>query len=337
VASAGSQEDRSPDHSSTSCVEAWGHALVSVAAQRSDVVVVVNDSISSSGLATFAERFPDRLINVGIAEQNLVSVAAGLAFAGKTVFVSSAAAFLTGRALEQIKIDIAYAGANVKLVGQSPGVGYGDLGSTHHAIEDITWMTALPGMAVVAPCNPSEMASAVRWAASSPGCVYLRVPRRTYGAALCSPADFVLGQATVLRQGSDIALLATGAATGLAAEAGDALANLGVEAHVLSISTIKPLDEAAVLDAARTTGRLITIEDGLVCGFGSQVAAVTSERHPVTVRRMGLNDRFAPVGSDTFILEQMGVTVRGIQSVAMSLLGRGGTWDGSDSGEAMER
>lgn len=313
------REGHSLARRSTTCVEAWSEALLVVAAKRRDVVVVVNDSVGSSGLAKFAQRFPDQFVNVGIAEQNLVSVAAGLSTAGKTVFVSSAAAFLTGRALEQIKIDIAYAGANVKLIGQSPGVSYGELGSTHHAIEDITWMAALPRMSVIAPSNPAEMASAVMWAADWPGCAYLRVPRRTYGTTPDSPSDFAFGRATVLREGREVTLLATGATTGLAVDAGEALANLGVDARVLSVSTIKPLDSAAVLDAATTTGGLITIEDGLVSGFGSQVAALTAERHPVAMRRIGLLD-FAPIGSDEFILQHAGITAQGIQSAAMALL-----------------
>lgn len=302
-----------------SCVEAWSIALEAAAIRDQNVMVVVNDSISSAGLGAFLRRFPERVIDVGIAEQNLVSVAAGLSAAGKTVFVSSAASFLTGRALEQIKIDVAYAGANVKLIGQSPGVSYGPLGPTHHAIEDITWMSALPGVPVIAPSNPAETMSAVTWAASWPGCVYLRVPRKLYGDPATSPTAFNFGRATVLRAGRDVTLLATGATTGLAVTAAERLAIEGMDAQVLCMSTVKPLDTDQLLDAACRTAGVVTVEDGLVTGLGASVAAFLSERHPAPIRRIGFHDQFATIGSDDTILRRAGIGVSQIVAAARSL------------------
>ena len=301
------------------CIDAWGLALASAAAREQSVVVLVNDSISSAGLGTFAKRFPDRVIDVGIAEQNLVSVAAGLAMAGKTVFVSSAASFLTGRALEQIKIDVAYARTNVKLIGQSPGVSYGPLGPTHHAIEDITWMSALPGVPVVAPSNPAETMAAVSWAASWPQCVYIRIPRKLYGNPPALPTTFEFGRATVVRAGCDVTLLTTGAAAGLAVAAADILALERIEAQVICMSTVKPLDTDQLLDAATKTAGIVTVEDGIVNGLGGSVAAFLAEQRPTPIRRIGFRDQFATLGVDDAILERAGIGVNEIASAARSL------------------
>ncbi|MFG2543590.1 transketolase family protein [Streptomyces sp. NPDC048594] len=303
----------------SSCREAWSLALESVAARDDRVVVLVNDSIGSAGLGRFVRRFPDRVVDVGIAEQNLVSVAAGLALAGRTVFVSSASSFLA-RALEQIKIDVAYAQADVKLVGQSPGVGYGPLGPTHHAIEDITWMSALPGLPVIAPSNPAETAAAVAWAASRPGCAYLRIPRKLYGTPVGSPDSFTYGQATTVRAGRDVTLVSAGATVGLALAAAEDLAVEGVDARVVAMSTVRPLDSERLLDAATTTAGIVTVEDGLVTGLGGAVAAFLSERCPSPVRRIGFRDAFAGVGDDHALLEQAGIGVAGIAAAARSLL-----------------
>lgn len=308
-----------PPARAANCVQAWAAALETAAAGDPNLLVLVNDSLGSAGLEGFAERFPGRVIDVGIAEQNLVSVASGLSAAGKTVFVSSAASFLTGRALEQVKIDVAYAKANVKLVGQSPGVGYGSLGPTHHALEDLSWMSALPGLPVLAPATAEETASAVRWAAARPGCVYLRVPRRLYGTPLEDPAVFTFGRAALLRAGDDVTLVATGAATGLAVAASDRLALVGIAARVLCMSTVKPLDADRLLDAARRTAGLVTVEDALVTGLGAAVAAFLAEQHPAPVRRIGFRDRFAGFGSDAALMDRAGVTAERIAAAARSL------------------
>ncbi|MFE6184694.1 transketolase family protein [Streptomyces sp. NPDC056465] len=306
----------------SNCRDAWSLALEAAAARDDRVVVLVNDSIGSAGLEGFSRRFPERVIDVGIAEQNMVSVAAGLATTGRTVFVSSAASFLTGRALEQIKVDVAYTRANVKLIGQSPGVGYGPLGSTHHAIEDISWMSALPAVPVVAPSNPAETASAVAWAAGWAGCVYIRVPRRLYGTPSTSPETFTFGRATVAREGPDITLVATGAITGLVTEAAELLATEGIDARVLLMSTIKPLDPGPLLDATLGGAGIVTVEDGLVTGLGASVAAFLSEHLPTPMRRIGFHDAFAGTGDDHTLLERAGISVAGIAAAARSLMAR---------------
>lgn len=303
----------------STCLDGWSRALEQLAREDPSVLVVVNDSVSSSGLRGFADRHPERVINVGIAEQNLVSVAAGLAHAGKTVFASSAAAFLTGRALEQIKIDVAYARANVTLIGQSPGVGYGPLGITHHAIEDLAWMAALPGMPVIAPTTPEETRASVLWAGRRPGCAYIRVPRALYGDRLTEPSTFTFGAATVLRPGDDVTIVACGATAGLAVAAGDGLARRGVRARVLAMSTVKPLDETALLQALRDTAGIVTVEDGLVAGLGAAVAAFAAEHRPRPMRRIGFRDEFACLGTDEFALSRGGITVDDIVTAAANV------------------
>lgn len=305
----------------STCVEAWSLAIESVVARDRNVVVLVNDSVGSAGLGEFSKRFPDRLVDVGIAEQNLVSVAAGLSRAGKVAFVSSAASFLTGRALEQIKIDVVYANADVKLIGQSPGVSYGLLGPTHHAIEDISWISALPGVPVIAPSSPAETMAAVMWAASWPGPVYLRIPRQLYGTPSALPMTFSYGQATELRAGGDVALVATGATTGLAVAAAERMAEGGVEAQVIAMSTVKPLDTVRLLHAATSTAGIVTVEDGMVTGLGASVAAFLSERRPTPVRRIGFRDRFASIGEAETALDRAGVTIDAIEDAARSLCG----------------
>ena len=191
------------------CRDAWVEALLEMAETDDRIVAVVNDSVGSSKLGPFQNRFPDRLINVGIAEQNMVGVGAGLANGGKVPFVSAAACFLTARAMEQIKVDAAYSQHHIVLVGQSPGMAYGELGPTHHSIEDLGWLRTIPGLTVVVPSDPIETAQAVRWAATHDGPVFIRVSRM--GVPAVNPADyeFVPGKAVTLRDGNDITIAAT--------------------------------------------------------------------------------------------------------------------------------
>ncbi len=211
------------------CRDAFVAALDKVAERDDRVVVVVNDSIGSSKLTGFRKRWPQRTINVGIAEQNMVGVGSGLANGGKIPFVSAASCFLTARALEQIKADVAYTNANVKLVGQSPGVGYGELGPTHHSIEDMAWLRLLPNLAVIAPSDPWETARAVEAAASHDGPVFLRISRFPV-PNLPRPenAAFAIGKAETLREGGDVAIIANGVMVARALEAAEALASAGI-------------------------------------------------------------------------------------------------------------
>jgi transketolase len=302
------------------CRDAWVEALLELAAQDERVVAVVNDSVGSSKLGPFQEKFPDRLINVGIAEQDMVGVGAGLANGGKVPFVSAAACFLTARAMEQIKVDAAYSRHHMVLVGQSPGMAYGELGPTHHSIEDLAWLRTIPGLTVVVPADPEETRQVVRWAAQHDGPVYVRVSRM--GVPDVNPPGyrFVPGRATTLREGDDVTLVATGTVVTRALAAADLLAADGIAARVLAMPTIKPLDEDALVAAARETRGVVTVEEALVTGLGGAAAEVLARTQPARMRMVGVPDAFAPTGKAEWLLEHFGITAAGIVTAARELL-----------------
>jgi transketolase len=304
------------------CRDAFAASLDKVAERDNRVVIVVNDSIGSSKLAGFRKRWPERTINVGIAEQNMVGVGSGLANGGKVPFVSAASCFLTARALEQIKADVAYTQANVKLVGQSPGVGYGELGPTHHSIEDMGWLRLLPNLAIIAPSDPWETAEAVEAAAVYEGPVFLRISR--FGVPkLPRPetAQFKIGQAETLREGSDVAIIACGVMVARALEAADRLAAGGVQARVVNMASIAPLDEAAI-HAAADLGAIVTVEEHSVRGgLGGAVAEVVAAHRPCPIRILGFPG-FMPTGSAKFLFEEFGLTPEGIEKAAREALSR---------------
>ncbi|MBP1884112.1 transketolase family protein [Sinorhizobium mexicanum] len=304
------------------CRDAWAQTLEALAQDDPRIVAVVNDSVGSSKLGGFQKKFPERLINVGIAEQNMVGVGAGLANGGRIPFVSAAACFLTGRALEQVKADIAYAGFNVKLVGQSSGIAYGELGPTHHSIEDFAWLRPLIPLTVIVPADPWETAEAVKWAASHEGPVFIRLSRMPVPNLEVANRTFQPGKAELVRQGGDVALIACGTMVHLAAKAAAALEADGISARVLNMATINPLDEAAVAAAASETGAIVTIEEaGIRGGLGGAVAEFTAGNLPVPVERMGFPG-FVPTGSVKWLFEQFGLTVPGIAKAARKAIGR---------------
>ncbi|MET9761716.1 transketolase C-terminal domain-containing protein [Streptomyces sp. NPDC006372] len=295
-------------------------ALLARADER--IVAVCNDSVGSSNLVKFREEFPTRLVNVGIAEQDMVGVAAGLANAGFVPFVSAATPFLTGRALEQIKADIAYTYRHVVLCGQSPGMAYGELGPTHHGIEDLSWMRAIPGLEIIVPADPAETRSAVRWAAASGRPTYIRVPRFKVPAVTPDGTPFDAGQATCLADGTDVTLIAVGTMVSRALEAAELLGRQGVSARVLNMTFVEPLDVTSVVAAARETTAIVTAEEGLLSGgLGAAVAKAVAEHHPVPVRMLGV-PTFAPTGSASFLLDHFGLNAEGIAAAAREALGR---------------
>lgn len=302
------------------CREAWSATLLALAEADPRVVAVVNDSVGSSKLGIFQKRFPDRLINVGIAEQNMVGVGAGLANGGKIPFVSAASPSLTGRALEQIKADAAYSNVNVKLVGQSSGVAYGELGPTHHSIEDLAWLRVLQNLAILVPADPAETEAAVRWAHAHDGPVFIRVSRMPV-PDLGEQAPYEPGRATVLRQGGDVALLALGTTVHLAMAAAGLLAAEGVSARVVNMRSLAPLDEVAVREAA-ATGAIVTVEEAHVSGgLGGAVAEIVTAHHPVPVERVGFPG-FVPTGSVEWLFERFGLSPEGIAAAVRRALGR---------------
>jgi len=303
------------------CRDAFVHTLEELAGSDDRIVAVMNDSLGSSKLANFRKHYPERLINVGIAEQDMVGVAAGLANGGKIPFVCGASCFLTGRALEQIKVDLAYSRANVKICGMSSGLAYGPLGPTHHSVEDVAWTRAIADLCVIVPADPLETEQAVRAMVDYRGPVYLRLSRMPVPAVHASEYRFQIGRAAVLREGSDVALIANGTMVGRAVDAAAALAEEGIQARVVNMSTIKPLDVAAIESAARETGAIITIEEhSVVGGLGGAVAEAVVNTCPVPVRILGVPGVFAPTGSAAWLFGHFGLTVAGIREAARELL-----------------
>jgi transketolase len=304
------------------CRDAYVAALEELAADDPRIVAVVNDSVGSSKLGGFRARFPERLVNVGIAEQNMIGVGAGLANGGKIAFVSGASCFLTARALEQVKADLAYSNANVKLCGISSGVAYGELGPTHHSIEDIAWLRTMGDMVVIVPSDPWETAEAIRAAATHDGPVFVRISRMAV-PALERPegARFVIGKAETLRAGSDAAILANGTMVCRALDAAAALAEQGISARVVNMSSISPLDHDTVLAAAQT-GAIVTVEEGSVRGgLGGAVAEIVATNTPCRMKILGFPG-FLPTGSAEFLMEHFGLTTANIAASVRSLLDR---------------
>ena len=227
--------------------------------------------------------------------------------------------FLSARAMEQIKADVAYSEHNVKLVAQSPGVAYGDLGPTHHSIEDFAWMRTIPGLTVVAPVDPVETAQVIAWAAGHEGPAYIRVSRMAVPAVYPEGYQFVPGKAVTLREGTAATIIATGTTVARALAAADLLAADGVEVRVLAMPTIKPLAEAAVVAAAAETGGVVTVEEALVTGLGGAVAEVLAEQHPAPLRRIGFRDEFAITGTAEWLLDRVGASPEGIAATVREL------------------
>lgn len=302
------------------CRVAFAETLIELAKTNERIVAVCNDSVGSSNLVGFQKLFPDRLVNVGIAEQTMIGVGAGLANAGFVPFVCGAGPFLTGRGLEQIKVDVAYNGFPVVLCGMSPGMAYGELGPTHHSIEDLSWLRAIDGLAIVVPADPAETSAAVRWAAAAATPCYLRVGRTKAPAVTREGVDaFTFGHAQLMREGADLSLIATGVMVSRALAAAAVLSERGLQARVLNVSTVQPLDEAAVVAAARETGAIVTIEEATITGgLGAAVAETVVRNAPVPMRILGVTG-FAPTGSAEFLFDHFGLNRDGIVAAALEL------------------
>ena len=305
------------------CRDAFAQTLMAIASENQDIVAVCNDSVGSGKLGAFKERWPERLVNVGIAEQNLVGVGAGLANGGKLPFVCAAACFLTGRALEQIKADVAYSNTNVKLCGISSGMAYGELGPTHHSTEDFAWIRAIPNIAVVAPADRIETSAATEWVASFEGPVFLRLSRVGVPDLFPEGHTFELGKANMLRDGGDLTIIANGTLTHRSISAAKLLARKGVSARVLNLATVRPIDEDGIIAAALDTGAILTCEEHTIFGgLGSAVAEVVVDNAPVPMKRLGVPGTFAPTGSANFLLDEFGMSPEGIAQSAIELLTR---------------
>lgn len=300
--------------------------LEALAADDPRLHLVIGD-LGYGVIEGFSERFPARFANVGVAEQDMIGIAAGMALSGATVFTYSMVNFSIMRALEQIRLDVCYHDASVKITAVGGGLVYGALGVTHHGTEDIAALRAIPGMRILVPADPVEAAWATRVAAETPGPFYLRLGRNGEPRLHPEGAELALGRAARLRDGADATLIATGIAVGIALEAADALATAGIDVRVLSMHTIAPLDEDAIEAAATETRAIVTVEDhSVVGGLGGAVAEVLAERTGARVpfRRIGLPRAFvAEVGSPEYLRERLGLTPARVASTVRELLGSG--------------
>jgi transketolase len=302
--------------------ESYGKALAALGAERTDIVVLDADLSGSTKTAVFAKAFPQRFFNAGVAEANMIGMAAGLSFSGLTVFCSSFAMFAAGKAFEQVRQEVALPVANVKICATHAGITVGEDGASHQVLEDIALMRVLPHMRVIVPADGNEAEQVVRVAAATPGPFYVRLSR--LATPLFLPADyrFELGRAARLRDGDDVTLIGTGVTTVQCVAAADALAQQGIRARVLNMSCIKPLDEQAVLAAARETAGIVTVEEHQRAGgLGSAVAECVSESRPCRVLRLGMQDRFGESGKGDQLLEHFGLTAPHIAKAARELLG----------------
>ncbi|MBQ4565862.1 MAG: transketolase family protein [Oscillospiraceae bacterium] len=294
---------------------AYGEALVELAEKYPELVVFDADLANATMTKGFAAKYPERFFDMGIAECNMTGVAAGMAACGFKPFTNTFAIFASGRAWEQVRNSIAYPGLNVKVVGSHGGLSVGEDGATHQSVEDLALMRAIPGMTVVNPCDGNEMKQAVEALLNYNGPAYLRLGR----AAVETVTDeiegykFELGKGATLKEGSDVTVIATGMMVQLALKAADVLAGEGVSVRVIDMHTIKPLDEALVLKAARETGCIVTTEEhSVIGGLGGAVAEFLSENCPTPLVRHGVNDEFGRSGTAAAVLEAYGLTTEGL-------------------------
>jgi transketolase len=304
------------------CREAYSRTLEEMAAQDKRVCAVVNDSVSSTKLKKFKELFPDRFVNVGIAEQNMVGVGAGLANGGMVPYVCGASCFLTARAMEQVKVDLGYSKWNVKLCGMSSGMAYGQLGATHHSIEDMAWTRIIPNLTVIVPADPLETEQVMRYSLQHDGPMFLRISRVPVPEVHDRGYHFTLGRAALMNDGDDVTIITNGILVARALQAAKFLQQRGIFARVLNMSSIKPLDSDAILKAARETRGIVTAEEALTAGgLGGAVAEVLALHHPAPMRMLGLPDVFAPTGSAEFLLDHFHLNAEGMVNAALDLLG----------------
>lgn len=303
--------------------DAYGQALAELGAINDKVVVLDADLSKSTKTNDFKKVFPERFFNIGIAEQNLLGTAAGFAAAGKIPFASSFAVFAVGRAYDQIRNSIAYPKLNVKIAATHAGLTVGEDGGSHQMLEDIALMRALPNMTVLVPADGEETKQAVMAAAAYEGPVYIRLGRPKVPVLFDADYQFEIGKGVVLRDGSDVTLVATGIMVSKAVEAAEKLAAEGISAAVVNISTIKPLDNALIIQMAQKTGAVVTCEEhNIYGGLGSAVAEVLVEHCPMPMVRVGVEDKFGESGLPDQLLEKHGLTADNIAAKAKEVIGR---------------
>lgn len=302
--------------------ESYGRTLAELGKEHEDFLVLDADLAGSTKTAVFRKAFPERHVNCGIAEQNMIGVAAGIAATGRVAFASSFAMFAAGRAYEQIRNSVGYPQLNVKIAATHGGISVGEDGATHQCNEDFALMRTIPGMVVMVPSDDVEAEAMVRAAYAHKGPVYMRFSR------LATPVfnnpetyKFEIGKAITMREGKDVAIIAAGLPVASAMEAAEKLAAEGIEARVIDMHTIKPLDEAAVLRAAKEIGKIVTVEEhSVIGGLGSAVAEVLAEQCPAKLKRVGVYDRYTESGPAEALIHHYGLDGEGVYSAVKAFL-----------------
>ena len=303
--------------------DGYGKGLVALGAEHPDVVVLDADLAGSTKTGMFAKAYPDRHFNCGIAEGDMMSVAAGLAASGLTPFASSFAMFASGRAYEQIRNSIGYPALNVKIGASHGGMSVGEDGASHQCCEDFALMRSIPGMVVICPADGVEAEAATKAAYEHEGPVYLRMGRLAVPVFHEEGFQFTIGKGEVMRDGNDVAIIANGLMVYEAIQAGEKLAEMGINARIINMSTIKPLDEELVLKCAKECGKIITCEEhSVIGGLGEAVCSFLSENYPTPVKRIGVNDQFGFSGPAGEVLKAFGLCAEHIVEVAKDFCGK---------------
>ena len=293
--------------------ESYGNALVELAKEHDDLVVLDADLAAATKTGIFKKEFPDRHIDCGIAEANMMGIAAGLSTCGKVPFASTFAMFAAGRAYEQIRNTIGYPHLNVKIGATHAGISVGEDGATHQCNEDIALMRTIPGMTIINPCDDIEAKAAVKVAYEMEGPVYLRFGRLAAPVINKEDYKFELGKGVLLREGKDLTIVATGLMVSAALEAAEKLSADGVDAEVINIHTIKPLDEEIIVESAKKTGKVVTVEEhSVIGGLGSAVCDALSAKLPTPVTKLGVNDIYGHSGPAVELLKEFGLDGEGI-------------------------
>ncbi len=300
--------------------DSYGAALAELGAEHSDLVVLDADLAGATKTGVFKKAFPDRHFDFGIAEGNMVSAAAGMAAAGLVPFASSFAMFAAGRAFEQVRNSIGYPNLNVKIGATHGGISVGEDGASHQCCEDFALMRSIPGMTVICPADDVEARAAVRAAYEHKGPVYLRFGRLAVPVFHGDDYKFEIGKGEVVKDGSDIAIIANGLMVYEAIQAGELLEEAGIHARIINMATIKPLDEELVLQAAKDCGKVITCEEhSVIGGLGEAVCSLLSEKLPTPVRRIGVNDEYGHSGPAAALLKQFGLSAEHIVETAKAM------------------
>lgn len=303
--------------------ETYGKTLIELGRENPNIVVLDADVSPSTMTSFFAREFPERFFNCGLEEQNMVSIAAGLAASGKTVFATTFVVFVVCRCFDQLRLCLSQPNLNVKIVATHSGISVGEDGTSHQAIEDLALCCALPGFTVVVPADAIETAEAIRVAASDYGPFYIRLSRPKTPIVYPEGYHFTLGKAVSMRQGTDATVIAVGIMVAKALEAADILARQGIDCRVINMHTLKPLDEAAVVKAASETGAIVVAEEHLAQGgLGSRVAQTAAREKPVPMEFVNLGDRYAVSGKAEELLQRYGLTARDVEESVKSVVKR---------------